>query len=152
MIIKKTDFSVDTSRVLDELNFVLHNRVWWPEETVTANKPQNQISLRHRANATGNLWLDGIGSLVDRDTGQMFAEEKDFSEWNKDVPEYTKQILEELMQREGVKFGRIRYMRLMPRTGLTVHLDKEQRYHLVLTTNRFAIRYDSRTFCIQRWT
>ena len=48
MIIKKTDFSVDTSRVLDELNFVLHNRVWWPEETVTANKPQNQISLRHR--------------------------------------------------------------------------------------------------------
>ena len=102
MIIKKTDFSVDTSRVLDELNFVLHNRVWWPEETVTANKPQNQISLRHRANATGNLWLDGIGSLVDRDTGQMFAEEKDFSEWNKDTPEYTKQILEELMQREGV--------------------------------------------------
>ena len=138
MIIKKTDFSVDASKVLDELNFILHNKIWWPEETVTANKPQTQISLRHRINAD-TPWLDGIGSLVDRETGKVLAEENEFSEWNKELPEYTKQILEELMQREGVKFGRVRYMRLMPRTGLTVHMDKEQRYHLVLTTNRFAM-------------
>jgi hypothetical protein len=139
MIIKKTDFSVDASKALEDLNFLLRNKIWWPEETVTSNKPQNQISLRHRANSTDNLWLDGIGSLVDRDTGNMFAKESDFTVWNQDLPEYTKQILEELMQREGVKFGRIRYMRLMPRTGLTVHMDKEQRYHLVLTTNKFAM-------------
>ena len=102
MIIKKTDFSVDASKALEDLNFLLRNKIWWPEETVTSNKPQNQISLRHRANSTDNLWLDGIGSLVDRDTGNIFAKESDFTVWNQDLPEYTKQILEELMQREGV--------------------------------------------------
>ena len=140
MIIKQTQFSVDHSKMLDDLNYVLANHTNWPEyDPQNPRKTINQISLRHRQNATGDLWADGNGSLVNRETGNILAVESDFSQWNAKLPEYTKQVLEQLMSTEKVNFGRVRYMRLMPKTGLTVHTDTEQRYHLVLTTHRFAM-------------
>ena len=140
MIIKQTQFSVDHSKMLDDLNCILANYTTWPEyDPEHPRKTVNQISLRHRPTATGNLWADGNGSLVDRETGSIFAVESDFSQWNEKLPNYTKQVLEQLMETEKVNFGRVRYMRLMPKTGLTVHTDKEQRYHFVLTTHRFAM-------------
>ena len=140
MIIKQTRFSVDHSKMLDDLNYVLANHASWPEyDPQNPRKTINQISLRHRQNATGDLWADGNGSLINRETGSILAVESDFSQWNAKLPEYTKQVLEQLMSTEKVNFGRVRYMRLMPKTGLTVHTDTEQRYHLVLTTHRFAM-------------
>jgi len=140
MIINKTNFSVNHSKMLDDLNFILKNHAQWPEyDPQNPRKPINQISLRHRIDTRFNLWEDGNGSLVDKETGKTLAFENDFCCWNKDLPEYTKQVLEDLMQKENVNFGRVRYMRLMPKTGLTVHTDKEQRYHLVMTTNRFSM-------------
>lgn len=140
MIIKQTQFSVDHSKMLDDLNYVLANHASWPEyDPQNPRKTINQISLRHRQNATGDLWADGNGSLINRETGSILAVESDFSQWNAKLPEYTKQVLEQLMSTEKVNFGRVRYMRLMPKTGLTVHTDTEQRYHLVLTTHRFAM-------------
>jgi hypothetical protein len=140
MIIKQTQFSVDHSKMLDDLNHVLANHASWPEyDPQNPRKTINQISLRHRQNAIGDLWADGTGSLVNRETGSVLAVESDFSQWNAKLPEYTKQVLEQLMATEKVNFGRVRYMRLMPKTGLTVHTDTEQRYHLVLTTHRFAM-------------
>jgi hypothetical protein len=140
MIIKQTKFSVDHSKMLDDLNCILANYTAWPEyDPEHPRKTVNQISLRHRLTATGDLWADGNGSLVDRETGSILAVESDFSQWNEKLPNYTKQVLEQLMETEKVNFGRVRYMRLMPKTGLTVHTDKEQRYHFVLTTHRFAM-------------
>jgi hypothetical protein len=140
MIIKQTRFSVNHSKMLDDLNYVLANHASWPEyDPQNPRKTINQISLRHRQNATGDLWADGNGSLINRETGSILAVESDFSQWNAKLPEYTKQVLEQLMSTEKVNFGRVRYMRLMPKTGLTVHTDTEQRYHLVLTTHRFAM-------------
>jgi hypothetical protein len=139
MIIKKTQFSVDHSKIMDDLNHILTHTTWPIFDPQDPRKPINQISLRHRPNATGDLWADGNGSLVDRETGNVLAVESDFSQWNEKLPNYTKQALEQLMKTENVNFGRVRYMRLMPKTGLTVHTDKEQRYHLVLSTNRFSM-------------
>ena len=140
MIIKQTQFSVDHSKMLADLNYILANYTTWPEyDPQNPRKPVNQISLRHRLTATGDLWADGNGSLVDRETGSILAVENDFSQWNEKLPNYTKQVLEQLMETEKVNFGRVRYMRLMPKTGLTVHTGKEQRYHFVLTTHQFAM-------------
>jgi hypothetical protein len=135
MILEKTNFSIDLDKMLENMQTVLKYQDW-PESPLGTNLVGNQISLRHRPNEDG--WLDGIGSLKNSD-GVQFAEEKDFTVWHKDLPEYTKYILDQLQEKENVKFGRVRYMRLMPKTGLRVHFDFESRYHLALVTNKFAM-------------
>jgi hypothetical protein len=58
---------------------------------------------------------------------------------NPAIGDYTKNILAQLSEHVNCRFGRIRYMRLMPKTGLSIHTDKEQRYHLVLDTHKGAL-------------
>jgi hypothetical protein len=135
MIIKKTQFHVNLDQMQSDLNKVLEMQ-YWPEWPLGSDKVANQISLKHRMDKED--WLDGIGSLKDKQ-GTILAEEKDFTEWNKLLPDYTKTILQVLEHSEGVKFGRIRYMRLLPKSGLRVHYDFERRYHLALQTNRFCM-------------
>lgn len=134
-IISKTDFTVDLDQMIKDMHSVLQY-LWWPEHPLGSDQVSNQISLKHRPGY--DSWLDGVGSLKDKN-GKVFAEEKDFTEWNANVPLYTKQVLDELQQRENVKLGRVRYMRLLPKTGLRVHFDFEYRYHLPIVTNRFSM-------------
>ena len=97
-----------------------------------------QIGLRHRLGCN-NQWKDAIGGLYDRVTNTQLASESDFTEWNTLVPAYLKLMLEKLATAEHVKWGRVRLMKLMPKTGLSMHFDTEPRYHAVLTTNENAI-------------
>ena len=128
MYITKTSHSVDLTQVQAELDYLISNRPW----------PQwNQLGMRHRPGAK-DVFLDAHGSLYDREQGKFIAKESDFTEWNPLLPQYTKQILEDLAAKENFTFGRVRFMRLMPKTGLSVHPDFEQRYHLVLKTNPHA--------------
>ncbi len=112
MIIKKTQFQVNLEQMVSDLNEVLKMQCWleWPEGS---DKVANQISLKHRPGRED--WLDGIGSLKDKQ-GTVLAEEKDFTEWNKLLPDYTRTVLETLQYSEGVKFGRVRYMRQRPKS------------------------------------
>lgn len=135
--IERLDYSVDLETVKNELQEILYKQ-YWPEGPLGSGVIRNQLSLKHKKGATGNLWFDGIGSLKD-DLGNIVSSESDFTEWNPETPPYTKSILEELSKRENVKFGRIRFMRLLSKTGLTIHTDPEIRYHLVIKTNPFAL-------------
>jgi len=134
-ILTKTSYTIDLDQMLKDMNSVL-NYLWWPEHEIASKEVSNQISLKHRPNHES--WLDGVGSLKDSN-GVSFADEKDFSVWHKDLPNYTRRVLEDLEKQENVKFGRVRYMRLLPRHGLRVHYDFEYRYHLALITNRFSM-------------
>lgn len=135
MLINKLDFQVDMVQIKKDFDSVLL-KAPWPQSPLGTDLVGNQISLRHRPEHED--WYDGIGSLKDKD-GVEFAKEEDFSVWHKDVPEYTKTVLEQLSEKNQVKFGRIRYMRLLGKTGLRVHYDFEYRYHLAVITNRFAM-------------
>jgi hypothetical protein len=135
MLISKTQFSVNIEQINQDLNTVLTN-VSWPESPLGTDLVANQISLKHRPGHED--WLDGIGSLKNKE-GKEFAKESDFSVWNANVPEYTKSVLDEFQKSNNIKFGRIRYMRLMGKTGLRVHMDFEHRYHLAIVTNRFSM-------------
>jgi hypothetical protein len=104
----------------------------------TSWEPRNQIGLRHRPGCQ-DQWTDGYGSLFDRTTGTRLSKEDDFSEWNDSIPEYTKNALVLLADHEKVRFGRIRFMRLLPKTGLSIHVDEQVRYHFVLETHKDAI-------------
>lgn len=134
-IVTKTKFAVDLDQMLQDMKTVLEFQDW-PVSPLGTELVGNQISLRHRAGHES--WLDGIGSLKNKE-GVKFAEEKDFTIWNKDLPKYTRDVLDQFQYKENVKFGRVRYMRLHAKTGLRVHYDFEYRYHLALVTDRFAM-------------
>ncbi len=126
MFIEKLNLTADIGLVKKDLENVLTMSSWGVE---------NQIGLTHRINPKTDPWKDCVGSLYDRETGTDLANESEFTEYNKDAPVYTRQKLEELASLENIKIGRVRFMKLMPKTGLTVHADTSHRYHLVLETN-----------------
>jgi len=128
--ISKLDQSVDLSRVINEIRSLLDFKIGW--------EPENQIGLRHRAGSE-HPWKDSVGGLWERERNVRMASESDFSVWHQDCPTYTKQVLEELAAKEKINWGRVRFMRSLPKTGLSMHTDDEPRYHLVLWTNPSAI-------------
>jgi Aspartyl/Asparaginyl beta-hydroxylase len=128
--ITKLDISVDTALVIQDLKTIIQQCSSW--------EPYNQIGLRHRLGSS-DQWKDSAGGLYDRDSKVQLAKESDFQNWNDNIPVYTKSILEDLALKEGITWGRIRFMRSMPKTGLSMHTDDEPRYHLVLWTNPNAI-------------
>ena len=67
MIIQKTKFQINLDQMVKDLNTVLEMQCWleWPEGS---DKVANQISLKHRVGKED--WLDGIGSLKDKQGNQ----------------------------------------------------------------------------------
>jgi len=133
--IKKTSVSADLKLLLDDYYNVV-NKIGWPRKADENDKTlsTNQIGLNHRPNAN-DPWLDNVGSLFDINTRTFVAQETDFTVLNKDLGSYTKEFLNKLALEEGITLGRVRYMRLPEKSGLTVHQDLEQRYHVALETN-----------------
>jgi len=137
--ITKTNITANYQLMYKDLTDLI-NTVGWPDkQTSNSGKfyPSNQIGLKCRKNAEIPL-LDAAGRSYDENTKTIIVDENDFTEWVDVVPEFTKNAILELEQRENVKFGRIRIMRLLSKTGLSVHKDLEQRYHYVYDTNANA--------------
>lgn len=129
MFIERLKIQTDIVKVKQDLEQILKEQSW---------EPHNQIGLTRRPDWTeesGVKWFDGAGSLYDGETGDYVANETEYSEWNIDSDWYTRQEIERLAH-DRFKLGRVRFMLLKPKTGLTVHQDREFRYHLVLDTNR----------------
>lgn len=133
--ITKTDFTADYQLMHKDLTDFI-NIAGWPEPQTINGKyySGNQIGLKCRRNAEHQL-IDSNGSLYDKVNQVFIAQENDFSEWVDIAPTYTKEVIERLEKENNIKFGRIRYMRLMTKNGLSVHYDTETRYHYVLETN-----------------
>jgi len=128
MFIEKLNLKVDTDQVQSDLAAILNLTDW----------TGNQIGLIHRVLPKTDIWKDCIGSLYDREKGIELVTESEFTELNKQIPEYLKNILEQLANIENIKLGRVRFMRLLPNRGLSVHKDTSVRYHLVLETNQYS--------------
>jgi hypothetical protein len=109
---------------------------------------RNQIGLRHRLGAK-NIWTDAVGSLYDREKEVKLSTEDEFTEWSIDDTWYVRGAIERLQEQVG-NIGRVRFMRLLPKTGLSVHRDDEVRYHLVLKTNPKAYIARASNFVIER--
>ena len=139
MFIKKIDFSADLEKMSYDLNELI-KEIGWPERQVIDGKiiPANQIGLTYRKDSN-YPWIDASGNLYDKESNTIISKESDFCYWNTLPSSYTKEIIESLSEKEKTKFGRIRYMRSMPKTGLSIHSDFEKRYHYVLETNKDAL-------------
>jgi hypothetical protein len=138
MFLKKLSIQSDRRQVLSELGTVLQAREWGES---------NQIGLRHRPGAT-DRWGDAIGSLYNRRDNIKLDAETSFTEWTIEGDWYTRQQIELLQTTLGVQIGRVRFMRLLPKCGLSVHRDDEVRYHLVLKTNPKAYMARASNFVI----
>jgi hypothetical protein len=123
--IQRTTVTSDRQLVLDELGGILSHTEW---------SSSNQLGLNRREIAQ-NDWHDASGSLFDNETQTYTADEGDFNIWNIDAGSYVRGQIELLASSEQVRLGRCRFMLLRPKTGLSVHTDREVRYHLVLQTN-----------------
>lgn len=124
MFIEKLDFTGDVELMNGSLNEILSITDW---------SSLNQIGLNYRADAT-DTWHDAAGSLYDKQAGNFISNEYAFKQWNK-LPKYVADQLKLLVETQKFKIGRVRFMRLLPKTGLSVHRDRECRYHFVLKTN-----------------
>jgi len=124
MQIRSTNLFSNYNQMIEDVYSII-NTVGWGT--------YNQIGLNYRPNAT-NTWTDAVGGLFDRTTKQRIGYEKDFTVYNK-IPSYLLKQFNLLKQQENCNFGRIRLMRLTPRSGLSVHQDYETRYHFVVDTN-----------------
>lgn len=134
--IKKTNYQIDLAQVKKDLEFILTKCPWnWSNQEGIGNS----IGLNHRPGAE-NQWTDNWGSLFNLKSPkkERLAYETDFSQWNDDLPEYTKTIVEELSRKEDFQLGRVRFLRLEKKTGLSIHQDFEARYHLAIKTNKFC--------------
>jgi len=130
----KTSIVADIEKLKKDLDHVLSYCSWnWSDQAGIGNS----IGLNHRPGAK-NQWIDNWGSLIDTKTGERKASESDFSTWNDSAPNYTTSIIESLAEVEQFKIGRVRYLRLEKKTGLTVHKDFEPRYHIALKTTPHA--------------
>lgn len=129
--IKRLDTKVNLDTVKKCVNEILAKRPW-PNGSVEDYRISNQIGLRHRPYAF-DKWLDAVGGAKDNQEGKK---ETDFSVWNEDVPQYLVDVVESVAKENNFKIGRVRIMRLMPKTGLMMHEDFEKRVHLVITTNK----------------
>jgi hypothetical protein len=127
--IKKIEGTVDLDQIRSDLQRMLSMTSW---------ESNNQIGLRHRINAS-DQWKDCTGWIYDTVAKKTLAVESDFDQWNDQCPDYTRGVLKNLSSTLGVKWGRVRFMRLMPKTGLTMHKDDGYRYHLAIDTNLNAI-------------
>ena len=128
MFIKRLDITADVEKLRTDISQLL---------TVASWEPFNQISLKYRPGAI-DPWADGLGSLYDRDSDSHLGAESEFTEWNQHTPEYTRSIINQLSQTLDIEIGRVRFMLLKPKTGLTIHRDREVRYHIAIDTNPYS--------------
>jgi hypothetical protein len=133
MFLKKLDITSDSNRINNDLITILETQTAWSENDNIWHM-RNQVGLTSRPDSI-DPWQDCIGSKYDYKNDVYLFNENDFTRWNIDQSWYVRQQLELLRDTLGIELGRIRFMRLLPRTGLSVHRDYELRYHLVLKTN-----------------
>jgi hypothetical protein len=126
MFIERLSLSSNVDQINSELSDLLKSSPW-PVE--------NQLGLTCRPDCQ-RRWYDSVGSLYDRANLSYVTKESEFTEWNIDTSYYIREQLELLQTLVGARIpGRVRFMKLLPKTGLSVHRDPGFRYHLVLKTN-----------------
>ncbi len=90
--ITKLNYTADHKQMFNDLEYLLSIRTW-PSEDFVKKTSGNQLGIKHRQLAE-DIWTDGQGSLINRETGEVLGKESDFTEYNPHLPEYTKSILE----------------------------------------------------------
>jgi hypothetical protein len=98
----------------------------------------HQLSITSRQ---GHDLFDGIGSLYDYSQQKFHSHTSEFTKLNhvfeNTAVEQAYLFVKSIAEKEyGVRIGRVRLMRLLPKTCLSYHIDPEEfRFHIPLVTN-----------------
>ena len=134
--IEQLPLSFDAAEIIHEItNIVLKH----PSFNYSKYLEVNQIALHQ-----SDDWFEGVGSLFDYDQNKFTRSTRDFNQTSKFlVGTYLDDVIDQVRDfaaGEGIGIGRIRVMRLAPKTCYTLHRDPEEfRYHIPLITNESAI-------------
>lgn len=95
----------------------------------------NQISLRESSD-----WFEGTGSLYDYSRNEFVDSTSNYTTTSSKLGgTYLASVIETVESMaaiDDVKIGRVRILRLLPKTCYTLHADSDEfRYHIPLTTN-----------------
>ncbi len=94
-------------------------------QSIAKDDSVTQICLTHRPGQTP--FIDGCGSSYNPITNQADYLESDFTETAPGLPDIIQIIIQDVrnfsMEAFGRKIGRIRFMRLKPKTCLSYHVD-----------------------------
>lgn len=94
----------------------------------------NQISLTHREGHQD--FYDGVGSLYDFENNKWLHREGEFKCFNADLEKsYLHEVYKTSLEHIPFSVGRVRLMRLMPKTCLSMHIDDNLRFHIPIITN-----------------
>lgn len=134
---EKFDAAKLTSDIKTVLNDEDFNHSRWAE--------MNQISFKRsdiwdKKQKRPEYWFSGVGSLYDFDRKAFIAPTSSFNtRLEKLNNTYLAEVMndvEEFARSEGKQIGRVRAMRLLPKTCYTLHVDPEEyRFHIPLLTN-----------------
>lgn len=116
---QKTKYKLDIESILTLLNNV---PITW----------QDQLSVKSR---NGTDLLDGIGSINDYNN----VDEHDFDKINDFFLNTDIHNLLNEIEKDGYSHGRVRIMRMKPKTVYSYHMDCEPRLHFALKTNHSAM-------------
>lgn len=115
---------------IEKLQFDVRNL----SELVPFEPISHQISLTHRLGF--NSFYDGIGDLRETNTSDPEAATQQFSELNSELKgTYLYSVCEEVREQLGLPIGRIRLMKLGPKSCLSMHHDYGFRFHIPVFTN-----------------
>lgn len=124
-----TQLKFDIEKINGELNTLIQSH---PFDDVT-----NQINITHRP--AQESFYDGVGSLYNYETNKFTAREKDFQQFNKILcGTYIEQVYNQVKAWSPFALGRVRFMRLKPKSCLSMHRDLDIRYHIPLQTSNQA--------------
>lgn len=129
-------------------NSVIYTKIKFNQQKILDEFPQDilnsedflvkkQLAITH---SDKGGWFDGVGSLYDYTENKFINETNEFTQLNSWFKgRYMEEVIREvtyMAEKDCVKLGRIRLMRLDPCTCYTLHQDPDEfRYHIPLKTN-----------------
>lgn len=128
-MISELDYHIDVPKLLVESTAIL-------EQLKIADL--DQILLTHRKGTKGNERFTQYAGSLRNEKGVYTAEFAYLAEEFKGT--YIAQVIEDVRNIAATypkRIGRVRFLRLKPRSCYTLHIDKEEfRFHIPLVTNR----------------
>jgi len=130
------DKTFDFKRLTDELETILA----CDHRAAAAWNTYSQMGLTCRPTTPlMDRFHDACGSLMNAERGEMRARTTDFTERSTEATPYANAVIDEMRgiaAQYGRRVGRVRFMRQMPKTCLSLHRDTDEcRFHIPLRTN-----------------
>lgn len=132
--LNKTEYQIDIHELNKDLDYILNNYALKYNQFGFTYRPGTKIKMLHH---------DSVGSLIDdiRDDEAELFNKNNESDWMAFIPYLEGSYFHWIYRNIPIAFGRMRIMKLSPKTCLSVHTDLSDRHHIAIKTNTNAYMF-----------